>query len=89
MKAFAIGFLISMIAALPEWRFVRQSAGQELHIRLKLWAIGAGIRFAIIGGALLYLFTRTGTERIPVVFGVIAAYFLVFLVEVSTSLRVK
>ena len=87
MIAFAYGFLISLVAAIPAWLMLRGIGQVEFSVRLRLWAIGLLIRFAIIGGALLYLFTQTQMDKIPVIAGVLVAYFLTFFVDVFTTLR--
>jgi hypothetical protein len=86
---FLLGFLISLIAAIPAWLLLRGSATTEFVVKFKLWAIGLLIRFAIIGGALLYLFTQTLHAKIPVIAGILVAYFLTFLWEAYSTLRAK
>ena len=87
MIPFLAGCVISLIAAIPAVLFARGGEGSPLNTRLKLWAIGVVIRFAIIGAALFYLFTRTEIDRIPVLLGVVITYFLIFIIEARTTLR--
>jgi hypothetical protein len=86
---FLLGFLVSLVAAAPAWLLLRGSLAAEFSVKLKLWAIGLLIRFAIIGGALLYLFTQTQHAKIPVIEGVLVAYFLTFILEAYSTLRKK
>jgi hypothetical protein len=88
MMGFFVGILVSLVAALPAVLLLWGGRGSEMKQRLKLWAIGTAVRFAIIGIALYYLFTQTDLARIPTVLGVAAAYFIIFLFETRSSLRV-
>ena len=81
MIAFILGFLISVFAAAPALFMVIRRNG-KLRMQMRLWVIGAAIRFSIIGIFLLLLFRFTEVSRIPAVFGVITAYFLSFGLEV-------
>ena len=81
MIAFILGFLISVFAAAPALFMVIRRSG-KLRMQMRLWVIGAAIRFSIIGIFLLLLFRFTEVSRIPAVFGVITAYFLSFGLEV-------
>ena len=87
MISFLIGCLISFVAAVPALLMSRGGKGSVLNVRLKLWAIGVAIRFAIIGVSLFYLFTRTSFDRIPALLGVVITYFLIFFIESRTTLR--
>lgn len=87
MIAFAVGVAISVVAAVPAFLLLWAGRQGALKHRLKLWAIGLLIRFAVIGGALILLFTQTDIARIPVVVGVAVAYFALYIVEVKTALR--
>ncbi|MBU0507514.1 hypothetical protein KKH27_01575 [bacterium] len=86
MIGFLIGVLISAVAAVPALLLQRGGRESEMKIRLKLWAIGLAIRFAVIGAALYLLFTETQVARIPTVIGVALAYFIIFLLE-NAALR--
>jgi hypothetical protein len=88
MIGFLAGILVSVVAAVPAVLLLWGGRGSETKQRLKLWAIGMAVRFAIIGVALYYLFTQTSLARIPTVLGVAAAYFVIFLFETRSSLRV-
>jgi multidrug efflux pump subunit AcrB len=66
---------------------MRGGAEAAFNVRMKLWAISLALRFGIIGAALYYLFTRTEIDRIPVLIGVVAIYFLIFLLESRKTLR--
>jgi peptidoglycan/LPS O-acetylase OafA/YrhL len=61
---------------------VIRKRGGEFKTQMKLWVIGAAIRFSIIGILLMLLFRLTEVSRMPVVFGVVAAYFITFGIEV-------
>jgi hypothetical protein len=87
MIAFLIGFLISALAAVPSLLSISAKRGSELKIRFRLWIISAAIRFAIIGISLLILFRLTDIDRIPVVIGVLAAYFTSFGYEAYLATR--
>jgi hypothetical protein len=82
MIAFALGLLISFFAAAPALFMVVRRKDGKPKIQMKLWVIGAAIRFSIIGILLLLLFRFTEISRIPVVLGVVAAYFVSFGLEV-------
>jgi peptidoglycan/LPS O-acetylase OafA/YrhL len=82
MTAFLIGFLISVFAAAPALFMATRQADGKPKIQMKLWVIGAAIRFSIIGILLLLLFRFTEVSRIPAVLGVVAAYFISFGLEV-------
>jgi hypothetical protein len=82
MIAFTLGFLISAFAAAPALFMVFRRKDGELKIQMKLWVIGAAIRFSIIGILLLLLFRFSEISRTPVVFGVGVAYFISFGLEV-------
>jgi len=82
MIAFTLGLLISFFAAVPALFMVMRKRGGELKIQMRLWVIGAAIRFSIIGIFLLLLFRFTDVSRTPVVFGVVIAYFISFGLEV-------
>jgi hypothetical protein len=85
--AFFVGVVISVVAAVPALLLMWGGRGSEMKQRLKLWGIGTGIRFAVIGAGLYFLFTQTQIDRIPVVIGVAAAYFVLYIFEVKTTLR--
>jgi F0F1-type ATP synthase assembly protein I len=87
MIAFITGFLISAIASVPALLMAVQKRGAEFQTRLKLWVIGSAIRFIVIGIFLLLLFKLTDIHRILTVFGVIAAYFISFIIEVYLANR--
>lgn len=87
MIGFLVGILVSVVAAIPAVLLLWGGRGSETKQRLKLWAIGMAVRFAVIGVALYYLFTQTELARIPTVLGVAAAYFVIFLLETRSSLR--
>ena len=87
MIPFLVGCVISLVAAVPAVLLSRGSAKSSLKNRVILWAIGMILRFGIIGAALYYLFTQTRMVRIPVVFGVVVTYFLIFVIEARKTLR--
>ena len=86
MIGFLAGVLISIVAAVPAFLLARGGGNADMKTRLKLWAIGLAIRFAVIGSALYFLFTQTVIARIPTVIGVALAYFVLFMIE-NTVLR--
>jgi hypothetical protein len=85
--AFLIGAAISLVAALPALLLARGGHGADMKQRLKLWAVGLLVRFAVIGAALLILFSQTSIARIPVVIGVGVAYVISYSLETVLSLR--
>lgn len=87
MIDFFIGVAISVIAAIPTWLMLWGGKESDWKQKLKLWGIGTGLRFAVIGGALYYLFTQSSVARVPTVIGVAAAYFILYIIETITSLR--
>ena len=87
MIGFLVGVLLSMVAAIPAVLLLWGGREAEQKQKLKLWAIGTGIRFAIIGVGIYFLFTNTSIQRIPTVVGVIAAYFVIYLFEIRKALR--
>jgi hypothetical protein len=82
-----IGVLVSVVAALPAWLLMWGGKNSAMKDRLKLWAIGLGIRFVIIGGSLYYLFSQTAVPRVATVIGVAAAYIILYIVETILTLR--
>ena len=87
MIGFVVGILVSVVAAVPAVLLLWGGRGSDAKQRLKLWAVGMAVRFAIIGAALFLLFTQTSLARIPTVLGVAVAYFVIFLLETRSSLR--
>lgn len=87
MIAFLIGMLISFVAAVPAFLLALTGRGGEMKHRLKLWGVGFVIRFAVIGIALILLFSQTTIDRIPVVIGVGVAYIISYTLETILSLR--
>lgn len=87
MIAFLIGAGISFVAAVPALLLARGGGGADMKQRLKLWAVGLLVRFAVIGAALLILFSQTSIARVPVVIGVGVAYILSYSLETLLSLR--
>jgi hypothetical protein len=88
--AVIIGFAVAAVASAPA--LLMAYGGREsgdFKQRFKLWAIGLGIRFAIIGGALYYLFVQTPIDRIPVVIGVGVGYLIFYTLESLITLRAK
>jgi hypothetical protein len=85
--AVLLGGLISLIAAIPAVLLLFAAKDGDLKARLRAWAVGMVLRFAIIGGALLFVFQRTDAPRIPVILGVVLVYFLVFTVELVFAFR--
>jgi hypothetical protein len=84
---FLVGVFLSTIAAAPAWMLLWGGREAEFKQRLKLWGIGTGIRFAIIGAGLVLLFRNTQIDRIPPVIGVAAAYLAIYVLEVKKTLR--
>ena len=84
------GLAIAAVASFPAllMAYGARDAG-DFKQRWKLWAIGLGIRFAVIGGALFYLFTQTPIARVPVVIGVSVGYVIFYSLESIITLRVK
>jgi hypothetical protein len=82
-----VGVLLSAVAAVPVLLLLWGGRSSEFKQRLKLWGIGTGIRFAVIGAGLLLLFRQTQIDRIPTVIGVAAAYFAIYVFEVKKTLR--
>lgn len=81
MTAFLAGFFTMLLASLPAYLMARGGKNADFKDRLKLWAIGMGVRFFILGAALFLLFTQTSIERVPCVIGAALAYFLAFAAE--------
>jgi hypothetical protein len=85
--AFFIGMVVSIVAAIPAWLMMWGGKAGATKQRLKLWAIGTGLRFAIIGGLLYYLFTQTSIAHVPTAIGVAAAYLVLYVIETILTLR--
>jgi hypothetical protein len=85
--AFLIGVIISFVAAVPALLLARGGRAADMKQRLKLWLVGLLVRFAVIGAALLILFSQTSVARVPVVIGVGVAYILSYSLETLLSLR--
>jgi xanthine/uracil permease len=90
LTALLVGLAIAAVASFPAllMAYGGREAG-DFKQRWKLWAIGLGIRFAVIGGALLYLFSQTQITRVPVVIGVCVGYILFYSLESIVTLRAK
>lgn len=84
---FLVGVVVSVVAAVPAVLLMWGGRNSEMKQRLKLWGIGAAIRFAVIGASLYLLFTQSNIERVPTVIGVAAAYFAIYVLEVKKTLR--
>ena len=87
MIAFLIGVILSFVAAVPALWLARGGRGADMKQRLKLWLVGLLVRFAVIGAALLILFSQTSVARLPVVIGVGVAYIISYSLETVLSLR--
>jgi hypothetical protein len=88
--ALLLGIAVAVIASLPAFLLAWGSREvTDFKPKLKLWAIGLAIRFAIIGGALFYLFTQTAISRVPVVIGVGVGYIVCYFLESLVMLRAK
>jgi hypothetical protein len=87
VTGFIIGFVVSLVAGVPAFLFALGGRGATFTQRIKLWGIGAFIRFALIGAALYYIFTQTGLPRVPVVIGLGVAWLLSFVAESVILLR--
>ena len=87
MTAFLIGFLVSLVAGVPAVLIARGGRGSGMKRRLLMWGAGFLIRFAVIGAALIVLFTQTSFARIPLVIGVGVAYLISYSLETMLSLR--
>jgi xanthine/uracil permease len=87
VSAFLIGLAVSFVAAVPAFLLARGGQGSNMKQRLKLWLVGLLARFAIIGIALLILFTQTPIARVPAVIGVVVAYVISYSLETVISLR--
>ncbi|RPH96110.1 hypothetical protein EHM69_02320 [candidate division KSB1 bacterium] len=87
MISFLIGALISAVAAIPAFLLAWSGRKSELKQRLRLWAVGLLVRFAVIGAALIILFTQTTVARIPVVAGVAVIWLISYVLESIITLR--
>jgi hypothetical protein len=85
--AFLIGFLVSTAAGVPAILIARGGRETSMKRRLLLWGIGLLTRFAVIGAALIFLFTQTSLARVPLVIGVGVAYLISYSLETILSLR--
>ena len=74
---------VSLIAAIPAIGLLMASRGREFKTVMRNWAFGMMLRFVVIGGALYLVFTRSEVERMPVIWGVVVMYFLIFAGEVA------
>ncbi len=85
-----LGIAVAAIASAPALLLAWGSREvTEFKQKLKLWAIGLAIRFAIIGGALFYLFRQTSIARGPTVIGVAIGYIVFYSLESIATLRGK
>jgi hypothetical protein len=90
MIALLVGLAVAVVASLPSLLFAWGSREvTDFKQKLKLWAIGLAIRFAIIGGALFYLFTQTPIDRVPVVIGVGIGFIIFYTIESYVTLSAK
>jgi xanthine/uracil permease len=88
--ALLIGLAVAAVASAPALLFAWGSREvTDFKQRLKLWAIGLAIRFAIIDGALFYLFVQTSIARVPVIIGVAIGYVIFYTLESMVTLRAK
>ncbi len=84
ITGFLVGLGVSLIAAIPAVGLLMASRGREFKTMMRNWALGMVLRFLIIGGALYLIFTESELNRMPVIWGVVTMYFLVFAVEAVT-----
>ncbi|HEY3295909.1 MAG TPA: hypothetical protein VGL38_10760 [bacterium] len=90
MIAVLIGLAVAAVASVPALLLAWGSRDvTDFKQKLKLWAIGLAMRFALIGGALFYLFTQTLVDRVPVVIGVVIGYIIFYSLESIATLRAK
>ncbi len=90
MITLLVGLAVAAVASAPALLLAYGSREvSDFKQKLKLWGIGLAIRFAIIGGALFYLFTQTPIARVPVVIGVGVGYLLFYSLESFITLRTK
>ena len=90
MIALLVGIVVAAVASVPALLMAWGSREvSDFKQKLKLWAIGLAIRFAVIGGALFYLFTQTSIARIPVIIGVGVGYIVFYSLESIATLRAK
>lgn len=87
MFPFLVGCIISLIAAAPAVLLLYANRHGDLRAKLKAWAVGLVLRFAIIGGALVFIFRMTDLNRIPVVIGIVVIYFTILGFELSVAFR--
>jgi xanthine/uracil permease len=88
--AVLIGLAVAAVASVPALLLAWGSRDvTDFKQKLKLWAIGLAMRFALIGGALFYLFTQTLVDRVPVVIGVVIGYIIFYSLESIATLRAK
>ena len=90
MIALLIGLAVAAVGSVPALLLAWGSREvTDFKQKLKLWAIGFAMRFALIGGALFYLFTQTAVARVPVVIGVAIGYIIFYSLESYITLRKK
>lgn len=87
MIAFLIGCAISLVAALPVMLLMRKKYQASFGGWLKMWVMRVVVRFGIIGVSLYALFTRTDVDRVPVLLGILAVYFLIFFIQSLKTFR--
>jgi hypothetical protein len=86
---FFVGCLISAVAATPAVLLLLAARGGDFKAKLRAWAVGMILRFAIIGAALIFLFRTHTLAQIPVVLGIVVVYFVVLAVELAVVFRAK
>jgi hypothetical protein len=85
MNSFLIGMAIGAIASVPSlvlaWFKRRRGMGDFI----KLWGIGVFLRFALIGVGLFWQMQNPEMSKIPLVLGIVLAFYLSLAIEFLIS----
>ena len=85
MNSFLIGMAIGAVASIPSLILAWFKARRKMGDFIKLWGIGVFLRFALIGIGLFWQMKNPGLSKIPLVLGIVLAFYLSLAIDLLIS----
>ena len=85
MNSFLIGMAIGAVSSIPSLVLAWFKARRGMGDFIKLWGLGVFLRFALIGVGLFWQMQNPGIHKIPLVLGIVLAFYLCLAIEFLIS----
>lgn len=89
MSSFLAGMLIGFMASIPAIVLAWFKAKRGMENFVKLWGLGVALRFGLIGIGLFWQLQNPDVGKVPLVLGIVLAFYLCLLIEYLISRHAK